>query len=242
MTACAERSLVDRHFAGGIDPAGEHALRGHLPGCDGCRERYERHLLLARLTRSGPSAEDRLARGLGLAAPRRRWLVPSAVAVAVAVVLGLFVALPRREAGFQERGGPIATQGLRVYRVSSGDRLTPILGGSVAREDELAFGYENRNARRRLMIFGIDEAGRVYWYHPAWTDAAQNPVAVPVEPGIHDLPEAIAQPLLGHRLEIHALFTDDPLDVRSVERELAASGRVTRPGVEDVVVPFEVRP
>jgi MFS family permease len=64
------RELVERHFAGTILPVEERSLRPHLPGCDPCRDYYERHLVLARLDPEALSAQERLARGLGLRARR----------------------------------------------------------------------------------------------------------------------------------------------------------------------------
>jgi hypothetical protein len=96
------------------------------------------------------------------------------------------------------------------------------------------------------MIFAIDGAGHVAWYHPAWTDPADNPRAVPItkQVGFMELPEAVRHSLQGPSLTVHALFMDKALDVRAVEAraergEFAAdadAGEVLRTMV------FEVRP
>ncbi len=65
MTACPMHHLIARHFTRRIRPAEETELRQHLPTCKVCHAYYERHLMLARLDPSAPSAEERS--GLGSA-------------------------------------------------------------------------------------------------------------------------------------------------------------------------------
>ena len=254
MTAsCPSRSLVDRHFAAVITPRDERALRDHLPGCAACRERYERHLVLARLDRRVPAMQDRLARGLGLARPRRarqRWAgLVLGLAAASAVLALLWQAPPEPGGGnagsmaIREpapRGGGIedADQALYIYRIAPGAAPQPVLGGAIRPDDELAFAYRNRRGWTHLLVWATDDAQRVYWYHPGWTDPAATPAAIAIE-GTSDrreLPEAVAQPLLPGRLAIHALFTDEPIDVRAIERgQRPARG-------EDVVIALDVMP
>src|SRR5262245_4374923 len=90
MTRCSEARAIDRHFAGTISVAGERTLRAHLPGCDACRVYYRRHLVVEATLPGALGAERRLARGLGIAAPARRWVPAAMVAVgALAAVLAL---------------------------------------------------------------------------------------------------------------------------------------------------------
>ena len=110
----------------------------------------------------------------------------------------------------------------------------------------MAFAYRNEMGKAFLMIFAIDGAGHLAWYHPAWTDPADNPTAVPItkQIGFKELPEAVRHSLQGRSLTVHALFMDKALDVRTVEAraargEIAAdadAGEVLRAMV------FEVRP
>lgn len=233
---CSFRSLVDRHFAAAIAPRDEHALRSHLLACASCHAHYQCYLLLARLDRRIPSAEDRLARGLGLSR-RRPWARPMAIALglaAVLVVLQLRQAAPLQTAGapdYAARGGAIADSdpALYVYRISDG-RPQPVLGGAIRGSDELAFAYRNRASWARLLVYAVDEAGRVYWYHPEWSDASTAPVAVAIDggPERHELAEAIAQPLPPGRLQIHAIFTDEAVDVRAIERGVRPARRAER--------------
>jgi hypothetical protein len=97
----------------------------------------------------------------------------------------------------------------------------------------------NAAHRQRLMIFGVDEDRRVFWYQPAWTDPRDNPAAVPVadDAAVHEIPQAVTHPLRGRRLQLFGAFGDQPLTVRDVEAaikraSLDVNGRfdVTLPG------------
>lgn len=162
--------------------------------------------------------EERLARPLGL---RRRtrpgWVLP---ALALAAALLLFLRPTNRELGFHARGPGLATSSrIAVYRVDAGDLAT-----RIARDDELAFTYQNVEHKPYLMVYGVDEGGRVYWFYPEWTDAAADPAAVPIamDDDVHTLTDAIRHPLVGSRLVVHGLFLDRPLTVSEVERTLRA--------------------
>ncbi len=224
--SCASCALVDRHFAGTIAPHDERVLRSHLAGCAVCRERYDRYLVLAQLDRRIPSAEDRLARGLGLGRVRharsRTMALAFGLAAACAVIAVIVVRAPAPEGELRARGGPIATTEpeLYVYRIGGGSPARPVLDGVIHTGDELAFGYRNRGGWKRLLVYAVDPAGRVYWYHPGWLDAADTPVAILIEPidERRELPEAIAQPLSAGPVWLHAVFLDEQLDVRAVER------------------------
>ena len=65
---------------------------------------------------------------------------------------------------------------LEIYRVT-GDGSTRPADGWMSAGDELAFAYRNPTGFTRLMMFGVDDRGDIYWFHPAWTDATQDPVA-----------------------------------------------------------------
>lgn len=233
---CDRGRLVDAHFAGTIDPEGERRLRTHLPGCAACRERYERHLALASLDPSAPAPADRLAVGLGLdgGLPARRrsawWVGAPIVAAAAAAVLLLALRGPTDE-GFAGRGGHDATPAVRVWRIVDGAARPVADGGVMASADELAFAYENPGGRAHLLVFGVDERGGVYWYHPAWDTAAQSPRAVAIAggPALHELPAAVRHEIAGDRLWLHAVFTDEPLDVRAVEALVAGLARPDAP-------------
>ena len=244
---CDRRRLVDAHFGGGLDPADERRLREHLPDCDDCRGRYERHLALAALDPQARSAEDRLARGLGIGRPRRRWQVFAAPALLAATAAALLWVLPRwiglDDGAFRGRGGGDAPAAVRVYRIpadripadripadrapdpTAPGRATPLVaGGSMAPDDELTFAYENPGGRPYLLVFAVDDGGAVYWYHPAWErgQAAPRAIAVEAGPDVRELPVAVRHDIRGDRLWIHAVFSDQPLDVLAVEALVAA--------------------
>jgi hypothetical protein len=228
------RSAVDDHFSGRIAPGAERALREHLPSCAECREHYRRHQVLSELDPEGLDPQRRLARGLGLdlRAKRRRLVLVSVPALAAAAAIALLVILwpgtGPDEGGLVSRGGPVepAPARLEVYRVRPGK--SPIrMEGDMNARDELAFAYENRIGRKRLLIFGADEHGNIYWYHPAWQDPAEKPVAVIIEggAGIRELPEAIGHSIRGETLRIYGVFTDEPLPVERIEALVQKIGK-----------------
>jgi len=142
--------------------------------------------------------------------------------VGLATVLVALWFWPAAQPAYVARGGGTvdSDQALYVYRIASGCAPQPVVNGSISNGDELAFAYLNRAGWSRLLVYAVDRAGRIYWYHPEWADPATAPVAVRIEPGSgrHELPEAIAQPLPHGPVEIHAVFTDDAVSVQSIER------------------------
>jgi hypothetical protein len=219
------RGLMDAHFSGSMRPGGELRLREHLPYCADCRTYYERHLLLERFDPQALGLEDRLARGLGLPSRRSPWAIWSiglAMASATAV-LALLVVHPQLrplDRQFVARG-PVSREepaALQVYQIRKG-AAPSLVGAAIAASDELAFAYRNPGHKKYLLVFGVDEQKRVYWFHPAWNDASLNPAAVPLSsaPGVHELPEAISHRFQGAALTIWGVFTDQPLTVREVE-------------------------
>ena len=229
---CGQRALVDAHFAAEGSKRDEERLRGHLPECDACRRRYDRLLLLSTMDPRAKSAEDRLARGLGLHESRAMRAMYFSLATASAALLAV-VLMPRHEARpdseFTSRGS-VSTRPemdraqLLIYRVD-GAHLPHELAGKMSVRDELAFGYRNPFGKKRLMVFGVDEHRHVYWYHPAWRSREENPSAVPIEGSAQarELPESIAQALDGASLTIYGVFTDEAWTVRTIEQRIAES-------------------
>jgi hypothetical protein len=234
MTACdapATRAEIERHFAGRISPRDERHLREHVGGCAECRAYYERQLLLAEMDRERAIApEDRLAVGLGLANARRPAHAPLfgalAVAAAAAVVAVAAPTLWPRHGEFASRGAVKQTPEaeLYVYRIGRGRSPERADGTPMGRSDELAFAYTNRAGWPYLLVFGADEHGHVYWYHPAWRNADETPRAVAIQTGPegHELPDATSHDLDGERLHVFGLFSRTPLTTREVEERLEA--------------------
>jgi hypothetical protein len=150
--------------------------------------------------------------------------------------------------GFQARGSEptaVATETSRVfvYRIPRGGRPAPV-EGRIGKDDELAFAYENRSGRSRVAIFGVDEHGHVYWFHPAWSSERDDPVAVSIalDGARHELTEAVRHDLDGKRLEIHALFLDRAATVREIEAMVGSGQRLGVDGAVDSVITLEVTP
>ena len=157
-------SLLDAHFAGAISPSGERRLREHLPHCESCRERYDRHLLLAELDPAAKTSRERLQIGLGLDARLKAMrAVPLALAFSAAVALTILLALPRQRADdFLSRGpGLPSDPKVLVYRIEPG-QPPQTLKNAMRAGDELAFAYANPGGYQKLMIFTIDEHQHVY--------------------------------------------------------------------------------
>ena len=265
--ACWQGALVDRHFCAGLLPEREAGLRAHLAGCLACRQRYDRHLLYGRLTHRGRSPAERLAAGLGLlpASPRRRGetaqrRLAAGVAVACAAGFALFAGrwVPERsekirladvsqEAGFVARGEQWAEEtapkaSLEVYRLPENGVPAP-LGRVFGASDGLAFAYRNPAGFARLLVFGVEENRRVYWFHPPWLDPRENPIAVAIEPGdeARELPIVIRHDYAGLDLHLVALFTDRALSVREVEAAVAR-GSLELPGTYRLEWDLEIAP
>jgi len=109
--------------------------------------------------------------------------------------------------------------GVRVYRARDG-APEPVARG-VSPSDGLLFAYTNRADApfEYLMIFAVDEASAVYWFHPAYERLGDNPRSVAIRAGVVEelLPEVVRHRFPSGRLAMHALFTHRPLGVVEVE-------------------------
>ena len=249
------QALIDGHFARGLAPADEARLRDHLPTCAACRQTYESYQVAERLDPRALPPRERLALALGLPAevkrsPRRslRWAVATAAAVgAVALLLVVTTPTPQGD-GMVARGGSLENAeslDVAVFRVQ-GPRESTRVKDVISPGDELAFAYRNEVDKAFLMIFAVDGTGHVVWYHPAWTDPADNPRAVPItkQVGFKELPEAVRHSLQGPSLTVHALFMDKAIDARTIEARVA-NGEIkadTNAGELLRTIVLEVRP
>jgi hypothetical protein len=158
------------------------------------------------------------------------------VVVALAAAWCLTLALPRAwradaflhpHPSFQARGSASRRPaGVEIYRAGPNQALEPA-AGSIRAHDELAFAYTNAASYPFLAVFGIDDRGRVYWYHPAWTDPTGDPESIPIQGGaqIRELPEAVSHTIDGTELRIVSVFTQRPLHVREMERRIDQARR-----------------
>jgi hypothetical protein len=168
---------------------------------------------------------------------------------AAAAAAALLLRVHPGAGGFSARGNveapPPPASRVLVYDVRRG--LPPAPAGDVLQNgDELAFAYENGAAKRRLAVFGVDEHGHVYWFHPAWTREADDPAAIPIESDDkrHELPEAVLQRFDGRHLEIRSVFLDEPVTVRQIEALLRQNPRGVLPlaGAVETSLTLEVTP
>jgi len=217
------RRLIDAHFACRSSPAEEQVLRRHLVTCGRCRAYYDRHLSLERIDAGQRhSMSDRLASGLGLSRgprlSRRPWSIAVATAALAACAL-LLVTGGRRPSNPQARGARPGSQ-LLAYELARGRAPRPV-GADLRTDSGLAFAYANIGHKQRLMIFAVDvdDGRRVYWYHPAWTRSAENPIALAIEgdEALHEIPQAVTHHFAGRRVQLFGVFLDHALSARDME-------------------------
>lgn len=162
----------------------------------------------------------------------RTWLLVPATAAATAVLLLLFwpqikTGQPDRTDELQARGGstedPDRWVSLRIYRKRGPSY--ELVERDLRRGDALAFAYLNRppSSFRYLMILGVDLRGRIFWYYPAHVDSSKNPRSIRIRAGERatELPDQVRQEWGAGALRIFGLFSDRPLDIRSVEQRVA---------------------
>ena len=246
-------ATLTEHLERRLLPAEAAQVEAHLAGCPACTSRIEgRAAVLASLGRHDPDLEgldlaSRVAPRLGPArAPARRWPV-AAAALAGLAVGALFMLPASRQEEFRSKGiviEPGAWRDIGVYRLGAAG-VTPV-GASIHAGDELLFTYRNGGATPApyLMIFGVDPARRVHWYHPAYQSEQEDPEAIPAMASGREveLAERIRHDLEPGRLEVIGLFSDRPRRVSEIE----AAVRYGRLGaLEDatlLVRTVEVRP
>ncbi len=225
------RAQIDRYFKGTANAAESATMFDALIADEEATRYFERRRVLSDLDPQKPGAQDRIAQSLGLPtsqpatqpASLRTFFAPL-LGVAAAAAAVLFLVVPGGEDdGFSPRGGgdqPSFSEEVLVFRVDQ--HGSELLKGDIAASDELAFAYRNPAGHRGLMVYGVDDAGEIYWYHPAWTDPDDNPAAIDVREGkdLVELKEAVTHDIGGRRLKIYGLFVDAPTTVREVEEAL----------------------
>ena len=179
-----------------------------------------------------------------LPAPKRRsshraaWTY-GAVAAAACVAIGVSVWHPNspdRVATMETiaaRGnsdaGMTATVQAFVGHATSGAAPALLEGATLHPGDGILVRYSNPSARDvYLMVFAVDEQRNVHWIHPAYLDEKSNPTSLKLEQRVTDrvLPEVAEpeNPAVG-QLQVYAVLSALPLDVKSVERKVAISAR-----------------
>lgn len=190
-------------------------------------------------------------------ATRRRRTVTWAVAaggVSAAAAAALWI-VPRiaEPTDLRARGAPMVLvgQGLSpsrvaatIYRAPRGNEGASVLrdGDVVPASRGLAFRITNRHQFAvHLMLAGVDAAGVVHWFYPAWDDPSSDPEAlvIPADTTSMALPDAVVpEGAAPGRMRILTLVSRSSLHVREVERRLA-EGRPPAELVHEVVVELE---
>ena len=150
--------------------------------------------------------------------------VPLAAGMLAAFVLAWPYFAPDK--GFHVRGGAEDSFNrwisLKIFRATP-QGYQPVLD-RVQSDDRLAFAYSNRSEQfNYLMVFGVDDKGRVFWYFPAHLNPDGNPQSIPIEHTQEtvDLPDDVRHKLQPGFIRIFSLFSVEPLDVQSIETQIA---------------------
>jgi hypothetical protein len=152
----------------------------------------------------------------------RRWAYVVAP-IAVAALLALLFVKP--DAEFQPRtASTIATDrwvSIELFSSREGETGYTKVESDIRADDALFFTVNHRpeSPYRYAMILAFDDRGQIFWYHPAYTDASQNPISISLAPSSEPiaLEEAVRHRLSPGWLRIVGLFSRKPLDVKSVE-------------------------
>lgn len=162
----------------------------------------------------------------------RRGALLAGASLAAGAALWMTVGAPSKSdesEAFRAKGTPSDAPverwtGVRIHRARGSGPPEPVTS-SAKPNDALLFSYTNRAEApfAFLMIFGVDRAGEVYWFHPAYERLGDDPRSAPIEPGVVDalLPEIVRHEFPPGRLALHALFTRRPLGVLAVEAWIA---------------------
>lgn len=153
-----------------------------------------------------------------------------AAALLAVVALTLFQSAPLSTDGtFRARGGaakaPLhALAGCEVSLVE-GKHRQPAREGAILGQAALAFEVTNATKEPLyLLAFAIDAANEVHWFYPAYTRAADNPMALKMAAGTRKrtLPQLVrpGDPALG-ALRIVTVLSLQPRRVKEVEALLA---------------------
>lgn len=221
------------------------SLQGHLATCPDCRQRAsDLRRLVGELPESlaAPSDEAfvtavmRRARGAPARPPRLPLALAAAASLAIAGVSlwsvrggsGSEGGLPATAVGFQARGGMVSRSGVHAMTVYAhpqsdpGRRRALSPGDSLQQGDGLSFEVRNASgATVQLLLFGVDAAGEVHWFHPGWSDPSEDPQSVEVTSvaAFQPLPGGVTpdSPATGS-FQVVAVFSPRVYRVSEVER------------------------
>jgi hypothetical protein len=159
----------------------------------------------------------------------------AAAAMVVAVVAGLAVwrsaGHARVEEGVRAKSSAPGVAedrwvGIEAFRVGEDGTARPLGDAAQIRSgDGLVLRYTNlgREPFGHVMVFAVDAARAVHWYHPAYEVAGSDPSSVAILRGSSvALADAVHHDLPPGPLVIYGLFTRAPIGVVAVERAVAA--------------------
>jgi hypothetical protein len=109
---------------------------------------------------------------------------------------------------------------VQMYAVSS-DGHAAVRSAIMHPDEGWLFSYSNGDTKpyRYLMVFAVDERGKVYWFHPAYTSAATDPQSIGIQPSVERvlLPEAVHHRFERPQVQVVSLFSMTPIAVSAVE-------------------------
>lgn len=165
------------------------------------------------------------------------WIWAAAGTTAVAAGLVLYVGATFRGRAtawpeFQTRALETPTQGrwtgVHAYRVDATNSQALPLEQKMNVRDGLLFSYTNSGTQpfSHLAVFGVNDAGQVFWYHPAYLDVHTDPESIAIRPGVIQEPlnAVVRHEYSGDSLELYAVFSHRPLRVSELEAWLKQTG------------------
>lgn len=159
--------------------------------------------------------------------PSRRWrwmwgtLLSGAAAAAMLVVVRPHIQRGIDQ-GFQSRGtrsgNPDRWVSIESFRATKTE-YEPVRG-EIAADDALAFAYTNPSDEgfRFLMIFAVDDRGRMFWYYPARDEGRSVRIGRTARA---ELSDEIRHELAPGGLRIYGIFSRQTHEVKEVEDEVA---------------------
>jgi hypothetical protein len=252
---------VEEHLAGCSECQRQRQELAHILGAlaPGPGE-FDESSLADDVLRRVRSPDARAAEGRARPWWRQWFMLPGAAALAAAAAAVLVVTAPwsGQEGPPRERAPEFVARGkshgaseqwlkIWVFRRSRSGQGYEEVGATIQPNDRLIFGYLNtRGNYQYLMIVAVDRDGHLYWYHPGYERASEDPQSIRIQPGRHELPVEIEHDLPEGGLRLFAIFTRRPLRVSEMEKligglragkphvttmdrlPLADSGQVTR--------------
>jgi hypothetical protein len=240
MTSCTHyHSMIDLLVSGQLARDEWRGLHEHAAGCQGCRDRYNRTVLAARMLAGGPKAARRQlpVEAAGIArmviprarapwAERLRALFASprfGVAMATAAAAAAFVLILRPHPPaehWNERGAAERPLAVRAFCLTERE-VTALDPAAVPPRcpatAQLKLAATNHSRHTHLFLVGVDGDHAIKWYAPRPPEAQ----SIVFSPGpAADQPVGAAIRIgVNHRagpLRIYGLFSDQPVSADEV--------------------------